>query len=290
MSKVDYISFSGWRAYRTCPEQYYNRYIIRRVVDDQEQSSYCKGNALHNLLEDTYLVGGGDPNWMVENAPTYWGRELSSIERDPKQRLGWSAAETDKQRKTYTGWAYELAKLLKKHNLTVDRVQPEFKADSWVTMGSHRFKMGGRIDMLVKGKSPDGEPRYLVLDLKSSTNKAIVSGESQSQLTWYALLTDIFLGDQLDAPVSHAGFLLPGFPEGQKLQLFETTPEAKERLKLQIIETLDNIVAKRFAPKDGQGCWFCPYRGVCSIKGGQLEPKAGVVTLGPSSGDITNLL
>lgn len=271
MPRVSYLSFTGWKTMEECPEKYKHRYVTKQPVVDANQVNFVKGNALHHLMEACLLEGGGDPNWMVENAPLYWSHELSSIERNPRQTLEWNAGGADKQRKIYLDWAYELAKLFKEHNLVPERVQPEFKADSRVTLGDHRLILGGRIDLLVKGKSG-----YMILDLKSSVHQRVVVTD---QILWYAMLTDIFLGDQLDEPVKYGGFLLPGFPKGQKLQLFETTQEAKDNLKVRITETLDRIAAGQFPPVVTNDCWNCDFKPWCSSFGGALEHKPGIVSL-----------
>jgi len=286
MAEVKYISWTGIKTYMECPYSYYERYILRRVVPDQDQSSFLKGNALHHLLEEFYLEKAEDFNWIVEHAPTFWSREVTSVLEHPQQIITWSATEVEKHRQIYLGWAFNLAKILKRHNITPDRVQPEFKADSYITLGQHRLKLAGRIDMLVKGKNG-----YMILDLKSSKNASIVVPD---QILTYALLTDIFLGDQLDSPVSHGGFLLPGFPEGKQVQIFETTQAAKENLKVRITEVLDNIKAERFEPRENKACWWCPAKKLhCPLFGGALGQEAGIVTLGgsvASTNDVSGLL
>lgn len=272
MAEVGYLSWTGFATMLSCPEAYKHRYIDKIPEIDADQANFVKGNALHHLLE-AFLTGTtDDANFVIENAPLFWSRELTSIEKNPRQMLSWSTADKEKHRKIYMDWAFELAKILKTHNLIPSRVQSEFKADCFVTLGPHRLKLGGRIDMLLTNKQ--GNP--VILDLKSSVNKSIVKPD---QLVWYALLTDLFMGKKLDAPVSHGGFILPGFPEGQKLQMFEITESVKENLVLRIIEVLDKIKADQFAPIDGKGCWFCPYKDICSIKGGMLPKNSGMINL-----------
>lgn len=273
MAKVSYLSFTGFATYLNCPEAYYYRYVKKVQEVDANQVNFVKGNALHHLLEWYFVNGVDDPNVMFEQAPLFWSNELSSIERNPRQTLVWHQGGAEKQRLVYMGWAFELAKLLKKHDISPARVRPEFKADCYVTIGHHRIKMGGRIDLLLQGKNGG----HVILDLKSSVNKDIVKTD---QVVWYALLTDLFLGKELDQPVGHGGFLLPGFPEGQKLQIFKVTQDDKARLLHRISDVLDKIKADQFKPIDGKGCWFCPFKTVCSIHGGALEHKTGIVSLG----------
>lgn len=272
MRTVTYLSFTGWKTMNACPEAYDHRYVHKKPVVDAEQVNFVKGNALHHLLEAYMLRGESDPNWMIEEAPLFWARELSNIFQNPQQKLTWKAGGEKLQRETFLGWAFELAKLLKTHNITPERVQPEFKADTRVTLGNHRLILGGRIDLLVKAKTG-----YMILDLKSSVHQRVVTPD---QVLWYAMLTDLFLGDQLESPVAHGGFLLPGFPEGKKIQIFETPPEAKEDLKRRITRTLDQIAAENFPAKPGRDCWTCDFRPWCSQYGGMTPHESGIVQLG----------
>lgn len=284
MSTVSYLSYTGYTHLRDCPKRYQNMYIRKLRPPMLDQRNTIKGNALHNLLEWYLLNGVDDPNLLVEYAPLYWTKMLTECE-EKSLPLKWVNAVDEKEsRAKYIEWAYRLATLMKRHDLTPDRIQPEFKADSYITMGPHRFKMGGRVDILLRNKAGG----LVVLDLKGSERKEVMQFD---QLVWYAMLTENYL-EGTKGPtgeperVTHAGWLLPGFAkEEDRIQIFAIPQSARDKLEANIIRALDRIVADDFPvnPKTPEGkdnCWFCDVKYVCPLFGGSADQSAGVAPLG----------
>lgn len=277
MNKVptQYLSFTGYKTMRDCPESYYRKYVLRQAPPMEDQRNFLKGNACHNLME-AYIIkskksGEWTPEsavWMAENAEQYWAAEIEKVRNSKRgQFIEWrSSTDEQDQKDMFLKWAGNLSEIFLKHKLNPKFMLPEFKADSKATAGGHLFTMGGRIDILM------GTPKkeLIVLDLKASSNAQV---KDLDQLVWYSVLTEIKLGRKID----YAGYILPAFT---KTDIRRIPQEAKDTLMQRVGQALQDIKDKKFSPRPEKSlCFFCPVKFACSEFGGAVENKNGIVSL-----------
>lgn len=279
MSMHDYASFTSYRTYRDCPHQFHSHYILKERPEVEVQNNFVKGNALHHLLEG-FCDGKEEPQWIVDNAAKYWDAELEAIAKNPRHTLEWKGPDDEaKQRKQHLDWALELARLLHKYGLKSTEMASEFKADTRTEVEGIRFKMAGRIDIMMETNNGG----IAILDLKASASSSIADYD---QLAWYSHLA----GLKLQRPVEYVGHILPAF---KKITLFHVPQEARDKLMVNVAEALRRIRAGQFDPAPAATdppCWFCPIRWKCPAQGGAVEHKNGIVDLGGGSAGIDTLL
>lgn len=275
---VNYLSATGYRTYRDCPQQYYYKYILRQKPEFEPQQNFLKGNALHHLMEG-YIDGKEKrPDWFRENAPAYWNAELEAVAKNPRHTLEWGAEELAKHGELYLKWADTLAALFERYDFDPALMVSEFKADTYTEAGGVKFKMAGRVDVMID--TTDGG--LAVLDLKASANKAITDYD---QVVWYSHLAGLKLGKRVD----YVGYILPAF---DKVTLSYVPQAARDALMERVGKALNEINAGNLKPGDPQNtpCFFCDFKRVCPAQGGALEHKSGIVQFGPEAAGIDDLL
>lgn len=263
-----YLSYTGYKTMRDCPESYYRKYVLRQAPPAEDQRNFLKGNALHHMMEAYLDKKENNPQWLRDAALTYWEREIESVKKSKSQFIEWKNKNDEQEnRELFVEWANNLADIFIDKKLVPANMHSEFKADSKATAGGICFKMAGRIDILMESKS--GE--YVILDLKASASKTI---KDLDQLVWYCYLAELHLGK----PVRYAGYIMPAFKE---LDLREIPQVAKDSLMERVGQALQDIRDEKFdARPENTKCWFCPVKFACSAHGGAVNMKSGIVSLG----------
>jgi CRISPR/Cas system-associated exonuclease Cas4 (RecB family) len=248
----------------SCGEAYKLEYIGRKRPKVQDARNNVHGNALHRLLEEWLKRGEFDPQWMVDNARRCWDEQVAE-----EKLLIWRNDKDEQEVRDKTlKWAGVLAKQCEQYNIDPATCQAEFKADTDVKLGEHRIRLGGRIDILKTNKAG----QKIVLDLKASVNRDIMKKE---QLVWYATLVGLALKNH-DEPVA-AGYILPGLDE---VIMHKITQEDKLALVNRIAAAAQRIVDMDFkAEPSQQKCWWCPVKPFCSVQGGVIPAKKGMLDL-----------
>ncbi len=266
MAKLTYLSYTGYSKLNACAESWQREYLLKQRPPFEDQRNVLRGNALHNMMEQYILNKKNDPQWLVDNIDKFWDAEVSKAEV-----IRWkSPTDQSELQQKVRAWALGLARLFHHNGLDPAQMQAEFKADCNVQLGPHKFKMGGRIDVLMRAK--DG--KLFFLDLKGSENKDVVKLD---QVVWYSILLEQFSGE----PAPYGGYLLPGFPAGQQFPLYRVPQEARDKMTERIVAAIDRVKADDFAPTpEDKQCFWCPVKYACTLFGGAIEHKSGVVTLG----------
>ena len=267
MSTYDtYLSYTGFKTYCDCPQQYYQSYIEKKRPKIEDQRNTLNGNALHNLLEEYITIyGENNVEWLNENIRRVWKETLDGCalvtfrHDDDAQELLDKAVR----------WTGELGKLLVASKLDVTKCEAELKADTIVQAGKHKVKMGARLDIVYKNEYND----YMFLDLKASENRAVMAFD---QIVWYSIVLGEYLGDT--SQPKYGGYVLPGFKE---LPVYGIPDEAKQKLLARLEEVVTRIKAGVWTPNpDDKKCWWCPVKHVCPVKGALIPHGNGVIYLG----------
>ncbi len=268
-----WLSFTGYRTFRDCPEQYYHKYIMRRKPDTEDQKNFVKGNALHHLLEKYLEQKEQRPDWFRIKAAAQWDEELAAINKNPRHTLQWTATEAKKQKATYLEWASNLADIFAKFGFDPNKMVSEFVADTFTELNGIKFKMVGRIDVMADTNNGG----LCVLDLKASANKSI---KDYDQVVFYSQLAEMKLGKKVD----YVGYILPAFGE---VTLHYVPQEARDALMKRVGDAVVSITDAKQSGTDlipgkpkARPCFWCDLKPHCSIYGGAMEQMAGTVQLG----------
>lgn len=266
MSTYDaYLSYTGFKTYCDCPQQYYQSYIEKKRPKIEDQRNVLNGNTLHGLLEQYILIGENNPKWLGENIRRVWRETLDSCALVTFRHNEDAQGLLDKAIK----WTATLESLLVESKLDISKCEPELKADTIVQVGKHKVKMGARLDIVYKNSYND----YMFLDLKASENRQIMAFD---QIVWYAIVLGEYLGDKTQP--KYGGYVLPGFNE---LPVYSIPDAAKEKLLVRLEEVVTRIKAGVWTPNpDDKKCYWCPVKHVCPVKGALIPHGNGVIYLG----------
>lgn len=266
MSSYDmYLSYTGFKKYVSCPQQYKLEYIDRKRPDVEDQRNTLNGNALHNLLEEYIERGVNDTSYFTENIDRVWQETLEGCDHVVWRHDDDSANLQKKAR----GWAENLGSMFDTHKFDVEQCEPELKADTVVDINGIRLKMAGRLDVVWKTRYND----YMVFDLKASENRAVMDFD---QLVWYSIVLSEYLKDP-EQP-KRVGYILPGFNE---IPVYEVPQEAKDKLVARLYQVLTNIQRGHFPAKpEDQKCFWCSVKFACPAKGQLVGQSGGMVYMG----------
>lgn len=265
-----YLSYSGFAKLDECPQQYYAEYILKERPEVEDERNTIVGNALHWLLEQYIKHGDTDLDFFVRNSDVGFDKIKSEA-----KLLAWRHADDETElRAKLKVWGGNLARLMHEHGIDPAQCKSEFKADSDILIHGQKFRMGGRIDVLLK--MPNG--KHVFFDLKASANKQIMKID---QIIWYATLMGIYLKDHNEPAMG--GYLLPGFGKNGEVKFHAVPQQSKVDLINRIARALEIIKNEEWEAKPSdQKCFWCPVKHVCpAIK--QTPPITGAFDLGSLS-------
>jgi len=269
MSNFDqYLSYTGFKKYVSCPQSYYLEYIEKKRPKVEDSRNMLNGNSLHQLLEDYIKLGEGDTQWLLDNGDRVWDETLADSyviwkhDEDAQNVLG-------KMRMFTTNLAALLDDTTINEAIMDGSASPELKADTVVNVNGTYLKMAGRLDLVIKNRYND----YIFYDLKASENRAIMEFD---QLVWYSVVLGAYLGD-MEQPTM-GGYILPGFNE---VKTYKIPQEAREKLLTRLEEVLRRIREKIWTPMpEDKTCFWCPVKYCCPVKGKLIPHGSGMIQLG----------
>ena len=259
-----YISWTGFKKFVSCPQSYYLEYIEDNLPKVRDERNTLRGNTMHTLLEEYIAQGVNNTSWLMSNVDRIWNELVSN------SYVVWKHKDDEEQLKTKLyQWTQNLARILDELKIDVNKCQSEVKADSYIMLGKYKVKMGARVDLILKTKLGD----TIFFDLKASENKSIMEFD---QIVWYAIVMGLYLGSSTQP--KYGGYLLPGF---DYIKIYEVPTDAKSSLLGRLHKVVKQIDEKIWTPiPENSKCYRCPVKHACPLVGKALPHKSGLITLG----------
>lgn len=269
-SDYKYLSYSGFKKLDDCPFQYYAEYILDERPEVEDERNTIVGNALHWLLEQYIKHGDTDLDFFTRNADV----GFDTIKSEAKLIVWRHPQDEQELRDKLKVWGSNLARLMWENKIDPAQCKSEFKADSDIVINGQKFRMGGRIDVLLK--MPNG--KHVFFDLKASANRSIMVID---QIVWYATLLGIYLGDHSEPAMG--GYLLPGMGKKGEVKFYAIPEKSKVDLINRIDGALHIMKNELWTPKPSKSqCFWCPVKHVCpAIK--QTPNVTGAINIGDLS-------
>lgn len=244
-----YISYSGRKAYLTCPKKYKLNYVDR-IREPSDPQAFLFGSIIGKVFE-----------WFYEKR--FWAE--SDVVQTTIDSIQLAIDDTLKRENVYikddfrTKLIEDLEKFvplgvktIKDNKLLSNHSRSEVKLDITYATDNLSIKFGGRTDFLhIFDKN-----QAWILDGKGSKwrDKYI----DPEQLIWYA--TQFFLRYHM-AP-SRLGFIFWRFPEDPIQWVSYGDGDIRANLK-QTIDIVNKIIDKEFDPTPGSYCNLCGYAPQC---------------------------
>lgn len=252
MSYDLYLSYSGRKTYKSCPKQYYFRYI-KKDPSPFDVRTTMFGSAIGKIFEWFYT----DMYWAKPN-PTEFA--LSKI----KDAIELTYAKEGYVKGTdpiYESGLYsdmntyvpEGIEIIKKHKFLTpeSRVEEDLTISYSLPGSSLTLKLGGRADF-IHGKKDD----LWIVDGKASKHRA--KYVDSDQLIWYAAQHYLKYGV---AP-HQLGFVFWCFPKNP-VSWIEYDSDTVRGLLKDTFEIAQKILDKDFEAKPHGSCYRCQYKEVC---------------------------
>jgi hypothetical protein len=284
---MSYLSYSGWKKFKSCPLAYWHQYIEKTpIVDDRLNTIY--GSLVGLMFEKLY----NESLWQLGTKARYRMAEMAEPELEkllvketapnkmgPGGLLKWKGSGPDKNRNGMYASKESLLKdvretvergigFIKHHGLLSPRAAAEVKLDTRI----EGHKIAGRIDLLAYREAPYSD--IVIIDGKGTKYRGSSDSTDVSQLIWYAML---YRQHHKRLP-DKVGFLYWRTPENrpeEAVEWHEITEKAVDDLRFDALMTVVRIdalqaklglildqpvVQKIFQPKPSKSsCRFCPY-------------------------------
>ncbi len=250
----DKISFSQIAAFSNCPQQYKYAHIIGVPSYGKHQMSF--GKSIHNTLQ--HFMERIMANNAVMQA-TLFGAESERVAMPSLHDLlemydaawidEWYPDSATRDDYRARGRAY-----LKDYYASITKQPPSPK---YLEKG-FTLKVG---DVLVKGRIDridDVEGGVEIIDYKTGTPKTTLAWDDRRQLVLYAIA-----GEESFTPPLVVKKLTFSYIESNTVVSFEPTEKDKEKLKLQIRETMEQIRTSTFTATPGPQCQYCDFKDIC---------------------------
>lgn len=298
-----YLSFSGDDTYRTCPRDYYHKYIARTpLVKPDNRVNMLYGDTVGKIFECFYaqrLWRGSEPVAELQALVIPTLKRVMANEIRKGGVFDWSdktLKEGSRSLEEIEGEVRETLprglRAIKHHRLMGHDVQCEMNLE--VLLGGH--KIGGRADFVLTRVAPHGD--LVIVDGKGSRYRD--QYVNHRQLRWYAMQHRLKLGKAPDK----LGFLFWRSPPETSMDWSVVTPEALDALQVAVVATATEITdaesaiakgenpLKMFPATPGPDCKRCSYFDQCPegkqahSKAAKAEMKADLLR-GVEDGEIT---
>jgi DNA helicase-2/ATP-dependent DNA helicase PcrA len=243
------VSYSQLNTYEDCPKKYKYSYVLR--VPSKPHASLSFGSTIHNTLKDFYTL-------LKDSREGFEG----IVEKPTEEKLlelydmHWlsqgydSKAHEEKRRLSGKNMLKKYYKDLYSEDQRPYRLEESFS----VHVGESVF-VGkiDRIDIVNEGKD---KLEVEIIDYKTGKVKNDANIKKDLQLPLYALFAEQKLGLKVVA----AKYI---FVEHGEVVEVDVSEERKEAAKNRVVEIIENIKEKDFAPTPGYLCRYCDYNTIC---------------------------
>ena len=251
------FSFSQLAAFETCPLQYKFNFILKIPVPGKPTMQF--GRVMHNTLKDFFvplLVDSiAQPNLfgdeLNKNKPKPTLRDLLNIYDKHWVNDGYGSKE---EREQYKQKGLRIFRDFYK-NLEQNGWPNILALEKSFLLKFNKYIFKGAIDRVDKLDDDSVE----IFDYKTGAAKEKLTGNDKRQLILYKLAIEELFG----AKVSKLTFY---YLENNTSISFSAKDKEVERLKIKIMEQIEEIKKCNFVPKPGMMCEYCDFRGICEFK------------------------
>lgn len=250
----DKISFSQIAAFSTCPQQYKYAHIIGVPSYGKHQMSF--GKSMHNTLQrymERILANKTAIQTSLFDSESRQIAKPSLHEFMEMYEAAW-IDEWYPDSATRDDYKERGQKYLKEYFaiMTLNPPSPKYLEKGFT------LKVG---DVLVKGRIDridDVEGGVEIVDYKTGTPKVKLEWDDRRQLVLYAIAAEESFTPPL--VVKKLSFY---YVESNTAVSFEPTDKDREKLKLQIRDTMEQIRTSLFEATPGPHCQYCDFKDIC---------------------------
>jgi DNA helicase-2/ATP-dependent DNA helicase PcrA len=243
------VSYSQLNTYEDCPKKYKYSYVLR--VPSKPHASLSFGSTIHNTLKDFYtlLKDSREGFEGIVEKPT----EEKLLELYDMHWLSQGYDSKDHEEKRRLSGKNMLKKYYK--DLYSEDQRPYRLEESFSVHVGESVFVGkiDRIDIVNEGKE---KLEVEIIDYKTGKVKNDANIKKDLQLPLYALFAEQKLGLKVVA----AKYI---FVEHGEVVEVDVSEERKEAAKNRVVEIIENIKEKDFAPTPGYLCRYCDYNTIC---------------------------
>ncbi len=241
------LSFTKFDNYKTCPKQFWYKYVLNALPENQEAPALYKGGTFHEIVEES---SKRQKDGKIDDLKTLLG-ELES-KWQATQYLT-SSLQKERQDKKSLEPALEA---YQKWTRTNPNKIVELELNFTIYIGG--YQVNGKIDRVEL--TPEGE--YVVIDYKTGGKRKDIDNVADSlQLNLYCMA----IKEKYGKLPKRASFFYVEKPDGEQMFDYKVDPakvnEVKEILE-GYVKSIQNI---EFDPTPGEfTCRFCDYSDICA--------------------------
>jgi DNA helicase-2/ATP-dependent DNA helicase PcrA len=243
------VSYSQLNTYEDCPKKYKYAYVLR--VPSKAHASLSFGTTIHNTLKDFYtlhkeskeglegIVEEPNEEKLLELYATHW------VSR------GYDSKDHEKKRKR-SG-----EKMLREYYKNLYREdQKPYRMEESFSVHVNDSVFVGKIDRIDIVDDSKEKLEVEIIDYKTGKVKNEANIKKDLQLPLYAL----FAEEKLGLKVVGAKYI---FVEHSEVVEVDVSREKKEEAREKVVEIIEEIRKRNFAPTPGYLCRYCDYNTVC---------------------------
>ncbi len=244
------LSFTKFETYEKCPKQFWYKYVLNVLPENQEAHALYKGDTFHKIVEDSAKRQKDgtidDVKKLLDELKHKW---------DPTKYLTSSIQKEQQDKKSLIPAIEAYQKWTSSNPNKIMAIELPF------TIYIGGFKVNGKIDRVEM--TPEGE--YVVIDYKTGGRNKDVDAENSPQLNLYSLA----LKENPDFgkfPIKAIFFYMEK-PEGEQLFECNVNPNKIEEIKNTLEGHVKAIQNKEFGATPGYKiCQWCEYSDICDAK------------------------
>lgn len=250
----DKISFSQIAAFSNCPQQYKYAHIIGVPSYGKHQMSF--GKSMHDALQ-SFMERIVANKAMIQSSLFAADSERVAMPTLHDLLEMYDGAWIDEwypDTKTRDDYRHRGEQYLREYYALMAQNPPSPK---YLEKG-FTLKVG---DVLVKGRIDridDVEGGVEIIDYKTGSPKTKLEWDDRRQLVLYAIA-----GEESFTPPLVVKKLTFYYLESNTAVSFEPTDKDKEKLKLQIRDTMEQIRTSTFEATPGPQCQYCDFKDIC---------------------------
>ena len=267
MELPETFSFSQIRSFETCPYQYKLAHILKIPV--RGNASFSFGQSIHKTLQLFYQR-------IIELNSAYQSSLFENKEYKKNNSTGLLVPEIDEMLKIYeesfiddwykneeqkNEYFAEGKKILRQfYSSQNDNWTIPAELESWFKIKVGKYYLHGRIDRI--DQKSDGSLE--IIDYKTGKSKDKLNLDDKEQLYIYQIAAESL--DKFRSIGKTSSLTYYYVNDGKKLS-FLGNQEELEKLKLKIIETIDDINKMEFNAKPSQfSCDYCDFKNICEFR------------------------
>lgn len=248
-----YLSYTGFKCYKTCPKQYYFRYIIKdKSVFDVKNT--LLGSTIGKIFEWFYDQKFWSYQNVSELAVNSIDKAIDHVFLKENYQAGSDAQFEHNLREDLVKYVSSGVEIIKKHKLLTTNSCAELDLTTTFSSPIHNIsvKIGGIADFVHYNRPND----VWIMDGKAYKKRE--KYVDSNQLIWYSILHYMKYGV---AP-SKIGFIYWLFPD-DPVSYISYNSDSMRVLHKDIIDTSKMILSKQFEPKTSSECRRCSYLNKC---------------------------